>query len=305
MDQNKWENSPSAGSEGFAEPKYNIGEVSDLLNLHAQTIRFFEEEGIISPAHDRHNRRRKFSVYDIYILQLRKNYECLGFSLKETKDVLSMESVDEISAAFSGVLEELQRKLEWKTYLLHGLKDLQHTLNNLNVFLNRSTFRVRPAAWRHKHLVDTDLCMDSASCRARLEAIRLMPYARYSIRIPREECVGEEDHRYYCDVSVPEEAAVRYGFHKIPGAWYVPEQFCLYSVIRLPMLQVPQMKNHLFMQEFMSQEHLQLDGDVFCDLIINSNEDGRNTQYFETWIPVREADGEKYRKDGYNRPLVP
>lgn len=271
--------------EGFANPKYGIGELSSMLKLHPQTIRFFEEQKILTPQRTESG-IRKYSVYDAYMLQLRKNYENLGFSLDDTKKILSYENTEDVLDSFEDARKRLKEEVELEKFLIKGIKELCYTIDNINLFYGNPSYKIRPAHYRHTHLDGEDLCSDADSCKARLKAIELMPYAKYSIRLPATDVNLKEPSYYHCDVAVPEDAALRYGFDKIPNTWYVPEKLYLYSIIKLPSLCVPQIKDCDFMKDFMKQKHLKLNGNIYCDILINITEDGQKYQYFETWIPV-------------------
>ena len=87
------------------EPTYLISNVSQMLNIHPQTLRQYEREGLVTPS--RTNRKvRLYSQIDInkikYILQLTRIY---GINIAGVKMIL--EKNQEIS-----VLEVKIKKLE-------------------------------------------------------------------------------------------------------------------------------------------------------------------------------------------------
>ncbi len=281
---------PSDKEEGFsfASQKYSTGDVAALLSMHPQSVRYFDKVGIITPDRNNDNHRRSYSIYDIYLLTLRNNYQRLGFSVRETENILNNANFSEISEQMREKVRLLQERIDLDTYLVQGMNEQQETLDHIQLFLDRCFFRTRPAAWRHAHIRNQDFCSDPDSCKARKLAVQLMPYSRYSFRFSKKELDNSHMPAYQCDVSIPEKAAVFYEFHHIPGSWYAPSRLCLYTILRLQSLRAPEWNDLLTARNFIIENDLQIDDDIFGDILISVNENGAITRYFEVWIPVKE-----------------
>ncbi|HJC82353.1 MAG TPA: MerR family transcriptional regulator [Candidatus Anaerostipes avicola] len=50
--------------------KYKIGEVGKIVDIPAESIRFFESKGLISPEKDPFNKYRYYDVWDINRVQI-------------------------------------------------------------------------------------------------------------------------------------------------------------------------------------------------------------------------------------------
>lgn len=69
------------------EKLYKIGEVSDITNLSIKTLRFYEEQKLISPAYvDAYTGYRNYSEQNLIELYKIKALKDLGFSLEEIKN---------------------------------------------------------------------------------------------------------------------------------------------------------------------------------------------------------------------------
>ena len=272
----------------FSNQKYTTGEVATLLGLHPQSVRYFDKVGIITPNRNNENHRRSYSIYDMYVLTLRSNYQRLGFSVRETEEILNNASFSDISEKMREKVRLLQKKIDLDSFLVEGLKQQQETLDSIHLLMNRYFFRLLPAAWRHAHIRDQEFCSDPDSCNARKIAVQMMPYSRYSFRFSLEEINSGTQPLYRCDVSVPEKAAVFYDFHRIPGTWYVPSRLCIYTILRLESLRAPEWNDLLMVRSYVAENHLHIDGDIFGDILISVIENGVQARYFEVWIPVSE-----------------
>ncbi|MBE1877407.1 MerR family transcriptional regulator [Myceligenerans pegani] len=74
-----------------------IGEVADRTDLSLRSIRYYEEVGLVIPSARSRGGFRLYTESDIARLMLIKRMKPLGFSLEETRDLLSV--VDALDAA--------------------------------------------------------------------------------------------------------------------------------------------------------------------------------------------------------------
>ena len=63
---------------------YKIGEISKLYNIGADSLRYYEEAGILKPRRDE-NGYRMYSINDIRTLNILRELRSIGFSLNEIK----------------------------------------------------------------------------------------------------------------------------------------------------------------------------------------------------------------------------
>lgn len=68
----------------------NIGQAAAQAGLHAKTIRYYEEIGLILPAARSTNGYRDYSPEDLHILRFVQRARGLGFSVQECRDLLSL-----------------------------------------------------------------------------------------------------------------------------------------------------------------------------------------------------------------------
>lgn len=71
------------------EPRYTIGVVAHLVQLHPQTLRRYEEEGLVSPA--RISGRRLYSQRDVQLVRrIAQLMDSLGVNLAAVEVILRM-----------------------------------------------------------------------------------------------------------------------------------------------------------------------------------------------------------------------
>jgi MerR family transcriptional regulator/heat shock protein HspR len=79
-------------SKSYCEPVYIISEVSKILNIHPQTLRQYEREGLIKPSRT-NGKIRLYSQENIdYIKNILHLTRKLGINLAGVTKILSLES---------------------------------------------------------------------------------------------------------------------------------------------------------------------------------------------------------------------
>jgi DNA-binding transcriptional MerR regulator len=85
---------------------FRIGEVAKLTGLTPRTLRYWEEQGLISPSGYRSRGERVYSSTDMArVTRIKDLQELLGFSLAEVRVVLDTEDIE--------VLDRLRSEYRW------------------------------------------------------------------------------------------------------------------------------------------------------------------------------------------------
>ena len=65
---------------------YRIGEISALYNIGTDSLRYYEELGILKPRRDS-NGYRMYSINDIRTLNILRELRAIGFSIVRLKNI--------------------------------------------------------------------------------------------------------------------------------------------------------------------------------------------------------------------------
>jgi DNA-binding transcriptional MerR regulator len=108
--------------------KYSISDLSKEFDITTRSIRFYEDQGLISPA--RKGQTRIYNQRDKVRLKLILRGKRLGFSLAETGRLFELYDVDKTSAKqLSSIIELIHDK---KYDLKQQLEDINAVLIELN-----------------------------------------------------------------------------------------------------------------------------------------------------------------------------
>ena len=113
------------------EKQYQIGEIGNLLNLSADTLRYYEKIGLLTDVQRTPANTRFYSNKDVSRLRFIQRAQKMNFSLAEIKDLLTMREDPQRSRR--EVRELPHRKLqEIETHL----QDLTTLRNELTLLVN-------------------------------------------------------------------------------------------------------------------------------------------------------------------------
>ena len=110
---------------------YKINEISKLYNIGVDSLRYYEEIGILHPMRDK-NRYRQYTTSDIYRLNMIRDLRNLGFSMKHIAAYLENRTIEN-SLAF---MEEEERIVDQR---IQELKKLKKDLQRRKASLLKST----------------------------------------------------------------------------------------------------------------------------------------------------------------------
>lgn len=144
---------------------YTIGELSHLYNLSSDTLRYYEEKGLISPSRGK-NGYRYYGPQTIWRMNVIRNLRNLGFSVEYIHSYLYNRSVasteallhQELSDIDSKLcaLQELKETVIQQLEIIEGSKDIPINEVRILQLAPRKIFEIKE---RYTHEEDMDLLM--------------------------------------------------------------------------------------------------------------------------------------------------
>lgn len=120
------------------ERTYSISELAREFDITSRTIRYYEAEGLVSPA--REGQKRIYSASDRVRLALVLRGKRLGFSLAEAKEIIDLYAAPQGEA---GQLRTMIEKLDDKRAMLEEKRrDLEVSISNMDRYAERCRERL-------------------------------------------------------------------------------------------------------------------------------------------------------------------
>jgi MerR family transcriptional regulator, copper efflux regulator len=106
-----------------------IGELASKSNVHLETIRYYEREGLLHPPQRTPSGHRAYAPRDLLRLRFIKRSQALGFALTEIKELLALKVTP--NQPCIDVVHQIEAKaLEIKAKIAH-LQAIQRTLHKM------------------------------------------------------------------------------------------------------------------------------------------------------------------------------
>lgn len=100
---------------------YKISEISKLYDIGVDSLRYYEELGVLKPRRGENN-YRIYGLKDIYKLNIIRDLRSLGFSMVQIKEYLDYQSIDNTIKLLKKekmLIQEQIRKLQSKRQMIH------------------------------------------------------------------------------------------------------------------------------------------------------------------------------------------
>lgn len=113
-----------------------IGEVSNLLNISKDTLRYFDKEGIVV-AKKGNNNYRYYDDWDINFLIEYKKYREFGFNVNQTKEILYNDSLNTLKDRMKSNELEIEKKIRYYQLILEKNKKYISHLDDITEKINQ------------------------------------------------------------------------------------------------------------------------------------------------------------------------
>lgn len=263
-----------------------IGEVAEILGISRDTIKFYEEKGLISPIKDNDNGYRKYSLEEIHNLFLINFYRELNIEIKRIKEIKDNEKLDEIDVILKEQEKKLEEEIKEKRETLKKIKktrsDYLNIINNIGKFFIRSL-----GPFKVLEEIDENTIEEASEVvkkyKNKLEKSGLSKRAHTLDNLLKEFNFNEEE------VLGEKHLVVKEIKNKDKGLYY---ENCLYSVIKVPVIETPEQGERVTMEHFrlfdkkMEEMKLKPLGKVYLKMILGSFENGEEIMYLEAFAPI-------------------
>lgn len=117
--------------------KITIGKLAELSNVNTETIRYYHREGILKEPAKRANGYRYYEPDYITKITFIKKAQELGFSLKEIKEMLEINSKRKVTCDL--VKKKVDAKISEIDEKINDLKKIRDSLTKLSCACDEST----------------------------------------------------------------------------------------------------------------------------------------------------------------------
>lgn len=274
--------------------KYRIGDISKLLGIPVQTLRYYEEQGIIHPEKDEKSGYRYYDAWELNSLMDSLYYRSLDFSLKETEQILNEDNREEICRKYTEQEAKILHQIEEYKSKLEAISQKRQQMQTFMGDLNQFKECQCPGLLFFRHrLKDRFQSAEGVEDFNELkpgmkEWVERIPHIEPTFMIPKSSLQEDdkENLKYWWGWSMPIGEALQEGMEPSSTNEYLPSCHCVYTVFQAG-------EEGTFSSAFSGSAYQKVvdkgyvvNGNPIGRLILKEHDKGQYHRYFETWIPV-------------------
>lgn len=124
--------------------KYRTGELLEYLGITRDTLRFYEEKGLVKPQKCSDNNYRNYDIMDIYNIMILDFYKKRGMSINQLQDLTKDSSFDDIKSKLQNKKSELEKMIFDLNSMKKRIEDTQIFMDEMMSSLNVFTIKPLP-----------------------------------------------------------------------------------------------------------------------------------------------------------------
>lgn len=263
-------------------PRYTVGQLANILDVHPQSLRYFDEIKLTNPTRVGTDRKRIYSNRDIFEIIEHFKYKNLGFTIKEIKQILKEDSLEEINRCMTESLERLHMEEKRLQLLQNGIMQTKETVEKINILNGKYTYQRRPVMYLHLHHINGVYSDTPGSVQARKLFMEFMPASFYLFEFSDNQPTDE----YRWNIAMEAYAAKQTGFCNLPEIVKIDSADCIYTIFSLKGGDGINRACYEPALDFIRQNGWIVNGNIYGKFITAIEEDNELKRYFEVWIPI-------------------
>lgn len=267
--------------------KYKIGDVSKILGISADLLRYYEKKGVVHPEKDKSNDYRYYDAWDINFLMDCVWFKNFGFGIEEIAHIVTDSTFDDLTGSIKDKENEIVENLRRQKLLLRRIRAHRTDLVRGMECLGKCDIRQSPEIVRY--LNRHNFVYDNSEELAGLSQqwLEYMPFVHRCFEIRQVDLpVYGGGENYSWGFSLSMEYAKEFEVEIKEPVQYLPSVTSIHSVFKSSGKTAFSPKHLDYIIKFADSEGLTISGNARGNLLCSVMDEDRLTGYFEVWIPV-------------------
>lgn len=124
--------------------KYRTGELLNYLGVSRDTLRFYEEKGLLNPKKNDENNYRGYDIFDIYTIMIIDFYKKRGMAIQQIQTLLKESDIPHLQDLLESKKNELEKIIYNQQCMVKRIEETQKFSKDLCTNLNIFTIRPLP-----------------------------------------------------------------------------------------------------------------------------------------------------------------
>jgi len=267
--------------------KYKIGEISKILGIPNDTLRYYERRGIVSPRKDENTGYRYYNDWDVNFLLDSKWYRSFDFSLSDVVHMMNDDNMDSFVERCIAHEFELLCEINEQKKKLDALAKYRQRVSEIKSHSDVFTLCERPPMVYQRHRYGYEFLIENNKASAAQKWIDTMPYVDHTFLVQYfPGYSGTHDNEHYWGFSLSPDDACKYGVDLAMPAEYIQPVKSIYTIFSAEEQGTFMRDLHNKAADKVAEMGHTISGPLIGHLLVRLHEEGIFRRYFEVWIPI-------------------
>ncbi len=267
---------------------YKIGEVSKILGISSEAIRYYERQGGVKSKHvDSESGYRYYTALDVYVLMRLRMYRNCGFTVQEGSQLLNRSTLEELADRIVEKQEDVRQAIEWNQRLLCAMDKMAATYRSISGMAWQCRVENSPAMYRFRFLTQGEFIEDEKVMRQMTKWMDRMPIVSLTPYFMKEDILKGNEN-YGIGLCVMEEDAEFAGIGSAEVELeYLPSVPSVYTVIMADSGKELDCKMLAHALDYMNENGMELAGNAAGKTVTTVFHSTLHERAHEVWLPFK------------------
>ncbi|MCR4772032.1 MAG: MerR family transcriptional regulator [Oscillospiraceae bacterium] len=265
--------------------KYKIGDVSRILGISTDLLRYYEKKGVVKPQKDKNNDYRYYDTWDINFLIDCLWYKSFGFGISQIAYMVTQCWHGDLVSLTDEKCDELESTIRRQELLLEQLKKHRDDLARVKDCMYVCDIVPSPEIVSYLNRFNSEYADSAELQRLSSQWLDYMPFAQRYFEIPQDGLTGEGDD-YAWGFSLSVKLADELGVPVKPPVVRRPSRMSIHSAFKSSGKNAFTPRHLDFMLEFAEKNGYTITDRAAGNLVCSVIDDDVLTGYFEVWLPI-------------------
>ena len=274
--------------------KYKIGDVSKILGISPDLLRYYQKKGVVHPTMGENNNYRYYDAWDINFLIDCLWFKNFGFGIEQTAKLVSSSTFDDVMADMEEKREEIEASVRHQQLLLERADQYFTGMRRARAMLGQFDLVYSPEIYRYLNRYNEDYQNIPEMQGLSHQWLQYMPFVTRSFEIDREDIENKKEN-YAWGFSMGMDFVKKLNVPLEPPVAHLLSEPSVHTYFTSSGKANFSPRHLKPAMDFVRAHGLTVSGNARGYLICSVMEEGRLTGYFEVWIPVEPKEGLPFR----------
>lgn len=266
--------------------KYKVGQLSKVMGVSPHLLKHYEKYDLVVPVKDDTTNYRYYDISQCARIIESKKYRNVGFSLKETSQLLNDADNDMLNQMLSCQIANIDEQIENLKKQKEKAVLLYEDSKKLDEYLNQWFIEKSPSLLFLKQSNNRDILEEGRSACEKFNLIDHVPSIRSAVYL-KQECFHDGPIDYHWGIILDEEK-IKIDPQEIDDRFIqCPSSRFFVSYVKVSS---PFMDNKKLIMKILEQYNEfaeKINTDVYAVKYKEVHEEGKEYHYFKIYVPIR------------------